>query len=1008
VERSTTHKHKTEKTGPVILSHAGHRRRITAAVAGLALSSSFVVATAAGAGQAGAVPGSPQAWVRNTRSVPALPTGSRALRALSAATAVHADVVLKPRDPAALDAFDTAVSTPGSPSFRHFLAPGAFARTFGPLPTTISSVRQWLTGRGLAVGPTAADGLVVPVSGTVTQVDQAFALGLEQYRLPSGRVVRAPDAEPLVPGLLSGQVWGVAGLDDLNRPAPQLVGSGARVGLTGNTPGNTPAPARAAALESPHAGGPTPTAGCTTQINSNGANAGALTADDLAQAYSFSSLYPGTEGAGVTVGVYELEPYLTSDINMFKNCYTPVIGAPVSAVSVDGASVHAGAGAGEAALDVEMVIGMAPSATVSVYVGPNGGTGPLDTYLAMVDTPSPPQVISTSWGQCEAQLAPVDIQAEATIFEQAVAQGQTVTAAAGDAGSEDCYVFPSSTDTRLAVDDPASQPWVTGVGGTTIDALGPPPTETVWNSGLFAGTGGGGSSVTWTMPAWQRGPGVQSPFTKTGDGFTGAQPCPVSGGPGTVSCREVPDVASDADPRTGFAMFCSCFTGGWEKIGGTSMSSPLWAALAALADEGQPSPVGFLNPVLYQTRCQASPPLNDITVGNNQPLGSEPSAPPRAPSGPYYSATADYDLATGLGTPVADALVNRLRAPPPGTCPVVTGISASSGPAAGGTAVTVSGSNLSGVTEVDFGNGNPGAVQSVTSTAVTVLTAVSPTRGWDSSEVLVKAGNDVLGYDGSMPFTYVGPRGYWTVASDGGIFSFGQMGFYGSMGGKPLTQPIVGMAPTPSSQGYWLVASDGGIFSFGDAGFHGSAGNIRLTKPVVGMAATPDGGGYWLVASDGGIFTYGDAGFHGSAGNIHLTKPIVGMAATPDGGGYWLVASDGGIFAYGDAGFYGSAGNIHLTKPVVGMAATPDGGGYWLVASDGGIFAYGDAGFHGSAGNIALTQPVVGMAATPDGGGYWLVASDGGIFAYGGRYGGFFGSAGDLQLSRPMVGIGAP
>ncbi len=94
-----------------------------------------------------------------------------------------------------------------------------------------------------------------------------------------------------------------------------------------------------------------------------------------------------------------------------------------------------------------------------------------------------------------------------------------------------------------------------------------------------------------------------------------------------------------------------------------------------------------------------------------------------------------------------------------------------------------------------------------------------------------------------MPFTYLGPRGYWTVASDGGIFSFGQMGFYGSMGGRPLDQPIVGMASTPSSKGYWMVASDGGIFSFGDAGFHGSTGNIRLNKPIVGMASTPDGGG---------------------------------------------------------------------------------------------------------------------------------------------------------------------
>ena len=243
------------------------------------------------------------------------------------------------------------------------------------------------------------------------------------------------------------------------------------------------------------------------------------------------------------------------------------------------------------------------------------------------------------------------------------------------------------------------------------------------------------------------------------------------------------------------------------------------------------------------------------------------------------------------------------------------------------------------------------------------------------------------------------------MASDGGVFSYGDAPFEGSAGGLALTKPIVGMAATPDGGGYWLVASDGGVFSYGDAPFEGSAGGLALTKPIVGMAATPDGGGYWLVASDGGVFSYGDAPFEGSAGGLALTKPIVGMAATPDGGGYWLVASDGGVFSYGDAPFEGSAGGLALTKPIVGMAATPDGGGYWLVASDGGVFSYGDAPFEGSAGGLALTKPIVGMAATPDGGGYWLVASDGGVFSYGDAP--FEGSAGGLALTKPIVGMAA-
>ena len=198
-----------------------------------------------------------------------------------------------------------------------------------------------------------------------------------------------------------------------------------------------------------------------------------------------------------------------------------------------------------------------------------------------------------------------------------------------------------------------------------------------------------------------------------------------------------------------------------------------------------------------------------------------------------------------------------------------------------------------------------------------------------------------------------------------------------------LASPVVGVASTPDGLGYWAVASDGGIFAFGNAPFEGSTGAIHLNAPIVGMAATSDGGGYWLVASDGGIFAFGDAVFLGSMGGRPLNQPIVGMAATASGHGYWLVASDGGIFAFGDAVFLGSMGGRPLNEPVVGMAATPSGDGYWMTASDGGIFAFGDASFEGSLGGTPLNEPIVGMAASTSGHGYWLVAADGGVFTYG-------------------------
>jgi hypothetical protein len=245
--------------------------------------------------------------------------------------------------------------------------------------------------------------------------------------------------------------------------------------------------------------------------------------------------------------------------------------------------------------------------------------------------------------------------------------------------------------------------------------------------------------------------------------------------------------------------------------------------------------------------------------------------------------------------------------------------------------------------------------------------------------------------------------GYRLVAADGGVFAFGNAGFFGSAGALHLNQPIVGGVPTKSGNGYWFVASDGGIFNYGDANFYGSTGALHLNQPIVGMAATPTGKGYWLVAADGGIFNYGDAKFFGSTGALHLNQPIVGMAASRTGNGYWLVAADGGIFNYGDAKFFGSTGNLHLNKPIVGMSASPDGGGYWFVASDGGIFNYGTARFFGSTGALHLVQPVVGMRATPSGGGYWFVARDGGIFNFGDAQ--FCGSTGRKHLNSPIVSL---
>ncbi|MDQ3947160.1 MAG: hypothetical protein M3357_18785 [Actinomycetota bacterium] len=246
------------------------------------------------------------------------------------------------------------------------------------------------------------------------------------------------------------------------------------------------------------------------------------------------------------------------------------------------------------------------------------------------------------------------------------------------------------------------------------------------------------------------------------------------------------------------------------------------------------------------------------------------------------------------------------------------------------------------------------------------------------------------------------PVGYWLAAADGAVFSFGDAGFFGSMGGTRLVSPVEGIAATPSGAGYWLVARDGGVFAFGDAGFFGSAAERRPGSPVVAMVPTATGRGYWVATSAGEMFNFGDAA---AFGPVPLSRgdKAVGIAATPTGRGIWVASAAGGVFTFGDAGFFGSAGATRLAAPVVGIASTPAGNGYWLMAADGGVLTFGAAGFHGSTGGIRLSAPVVGGAGGQSGFGYTLAAADGGTFTFGDAR--FHGSTGGIRINGPVVAI---
>jgi len=616
------------------------------------------------------------AGIERIGRAPALARAARVLGPLNGARQLHVTVALRPRDPAALAAFVAAISDPRSPDYRDFLNPRQFAQRFAPTPKQAAAVRAALRARGLKPGPVSPNGLSIPLKASVAALQRAFSVALVRVRLPNGTQAIFSTRAPALGAGVAPLVQAVIGLSGTPGPRPLRVvparqavrAQAAR--STGQLVGGTRA-ARSTAR--PVAAGPTPCAAASSAA----ASQGAYTANQIAAAYGFNGLYAaGDEGQGETIALYELEPFSAQDIATFAACYG--LHPNLYEVNVDGGPDSSGPGSGEAALDIEQTIVMAPRARVIVYEGPNSnangpGSGPYDVLSAIVNQDLA-QVVSTSWGQCEALEGKADAGAEETLLEEAAAQGQSVLAAAGDSGSEDCYGQTPTPDSALAVDDPGSDPYATSVGGTALTNIGPPPTETVWNSGdsanaplgLAAGAGGGGLSSFWPMPAYQRNAPAALHVINP---YSSGAPC----GAGARLCREVPDVSADADPNTGYEIYyngaASAGAGvpsGWQATGGTSAATPLWAALVALADADRACggiPIGFLNPALYRAAADAyARDFHDITTGNNDFTGTH---------GGLYPAGPGFDMASGLGTPNATALAASLcgaalRPRPPG------------------------------------------------------------------------------------------------------------------------------------------------------------------------------------------------------------------------------------------------------------------------------------------------------------------------------------------------------
>jgi kumamolisin len=545
------------------------------------------------------------------------------LQAASPGQQLNLSIGLQPRNAADLNNLLNALYDPQSSQYHQFLTPDQFESLFAPTPDQAQQVVSYLQSAGMTITSVAPNNLLIDATATVAQADAAFSTTINNYQLGS-RVFYANATPPVVPASISSLVASIGGLDNSTpaRPLYQRLTEKARL-----------------------ANGPT----------------GGYGPKDLVGAYNAVPLQnAGLLGENQTIALFELDGYQSSDVAQYFANYG-ITTPSISNVLVDGYSGTAGQGAIEVELDIEVAGAMAPHASQIVYEGPNTTQGMNDTYNQIVHDHKA-QVVSISWGLCESSLGTAELQTLDTIFKQGAAEGMSLFAASGDSGAYDC------SDTNLAVDSPASDPYVTGVGGTNLQLnTGAYGSETAWSnpsdtqrSPQGAG-GGGGISNTFTMPSWQTGQNV----INTNSSGT---PCKAQNG---QYCREVPDVSADADPASGYAVYCTvnnagCSSNGWLTVGGTSAAAPLWAGSMALINQYLLSKgktvVGFANSALYGVfnSQQAQPAFHDITSGTNL----------------YYPAASGYDMASGIGSPdinnLAQDLANGSTPTPPTPTPTVT------------------------------------------------------------------------------------------------------------------------------------------------------------------------------------------------------------------------------------------------------------------------------------------------------------------------------------------------
>lgn len=477
---------------------------------------------------------------------------------------------------------------PLNPKYRHFLSSSEFRSKYAPTEAEYSALKKFATDSGLVITNEHAGRSLLNVSASVEKVRKIFNSRMYWRQTKEGKQYLAPDVEPTNPAELSVLGGGVVALRQ--KPLRSFIS------MVQSNAGATPAAGS----------GP----------------GGSYEPADLKAAYNLG----GIQNGGEPVALVELSSATYSDAAVYAGQFG-LNNPALTQIAVDGGTTDT-SGNSEVMLDIEMVMAASNATNIYVYTSPNTIANLLDVYTKIADDNLVGQV-STSWGICESDLGSSNASQENQVFTQMAAQGMAVFAASGDYAAYGC-------DTSvIGVEDPASQPYVTGVGGTTLNTTSSQGyvSESVWydsapsNGNAYEG-GGGGVSAFWAIPSYQAGVTPQSSqFSKT--------------------MRNVPDVALDADLNTGFYIYCSTCTSqngaGWGVWGGTSASAPLWAAFWSLVNKGlaasgvTPVRAGFANPALYaiaeNPRWYALG-FHDVTSGGNG----------------YYNAVSGYDNASGWGS----------------------------------------------------------------------------------------------------------------------------------------------------------------------------------------------------------------------------------------------------------------------------------------------------------------------------------------------------------------------